>query len=275
MKIISEVKYLFSDWCIIDDMFGSPQYENDMPTSVSSRWNYNFLFSSDNAQQFFHQLYNSHVSSIVNLSTLANEWDFSNVSVIDVTYIQRTTCDIMTWCKVLSKFFKNTLQSHNCLRLIVLWIHERYFPPPIKDQCIATLKNILPISWVLDCTLCHAPKYGDTINTCRFVIHISTVPHTINLDCDHSHSAGYNKHIYDNSGKKASIEKLSLREYDNISHCSFTARVIAVVHCSTDHALETVASSNYIIDTQFPAMEPSCHEYTNSILGRRFGIPFL
>lgn len=274
MKIMSDINYLFSEWCIIDDMFGSPQYSSNSHTPISSRWNYRFLFSSATTQRTFHLLYSSQISSIVDLATLVDDQDFSNVTVFDVTYVQNCSFDIMTWYKVLGNLFQHTFKTRNCLRLIMLWIHERYFPPPIKEQCIAVLQEFLPTSWILDCKYCHASRYGDTIDTCRYVIHISNIPHTLNLNRSTSHSMGYGKHIYDHNEKMASIQNLALHAYDHTSHCSCTARVVAVVHCSTGRTLETFASSNYILDTQFSAMEPSCREYDNSILGRRFGIPF-
>ena len=36
--------------------------------------------------------------------------------------------------------------------------------------------------------------------------------------------------------------------------------------------LSIITSSNYVLDPQYPAMEPSPREYDNTVLGRRFGV---
>ena len=107
------------------------------------------------------------------------------------------------------------------------------------------------------------------------MIYICSVPRANDIGCQSNHATGYGKHTYDQKDKFAIIRNLDLHESDPASHSCCTARVVAVVHSSHDKNMNSFASSNYILDTQFPAMEPSCRECHKSILGKRFGIPFL
>ena len=68
------------------------------------------------------------------------------------------------------------------------------------------------------------------------------------------------------------LEHIVIDHY-NIAYGSPTrARIVTVLHPSNNSDLSFVASSNCILDPQYPALEPSPREYDNTVLGRRFGV---
>ena len=50
------------------------------------------------------------------------------------------------------------------------------------------------------------------------------------------------------------------------------AHTVVILHSSDNRIVSSYSTSNLILDTQFPAMEPALQEYNNAVFGRRFGV---
>ena len=50
------------------------------------------------------------------------------------------------------------------------------------------------------------------------------------------------------------------------------AHTVAILHSSDNRIVSSYSTSNLILDTEFPAMEPPLQKYNNVVFGRRFSV---
>ena len=91
MRISVESKDIFSDWICINDVIVSLLlWSLNLPTPPSV-WHFTFLFTSIPYQSLFRSLYKETPTLVYPLSSLILNVSFSQIKVLDITFIMSTT----------------------------------------------------------------------------------------------------------------------------------------------------------------------------------------
>ena len=160
------------------------------------------------------------------------------------------------------------------LRLMLMWIPVEYLPTATRDMCLSTLCNLIPHDWTIQYLLCNEVDYGDTINADRYVFYIlnsygssAMDPLGTNLSIDMIHN-GYDIYLDTISNTDTVLENIVSNHEYIAAGIPKRARIVTVLHPSDNSDLSFIATSNCILDPQYPALEPSPKEYDNTVLGR-------
>ena len=107
---------------------------------------------------------------------MLEEYDESDASFLDITYIQYHNITVIQWCKLVEILCKLFIQLASCLSLITPWLHQKYLPPSILEICLGILKDHATSPWQLHYYEFYSPAFGDHMATSCYLIYISLSP---------------------------------------------------------------------------------------------------
>ena len=125
--------------------------------------------------------------------------------------------------------------------------------------------------WVLRYFFYHVPQFGDPIDTSRYVISVSISTHTLDF-VRNVVPIGHGTCITGSSPHIVNIDNLCIPATDLKPFPLHKAHIVAILHSSDNINVNSYSTSNLVLDTELPAMEPALQEYNNVIFGRRFGV---
>ena len=99
--------------------------------------------------------------------------------LLEAIYIVTPDENILQWFDIVGSLSQSIIEVAPALQLSIFWIHEQYLPQHILQKCLDILRSFLPTEWVLCFSLCKASHFGDPIDTCRYVVSISTSTHNL------------------------------------------------------------------------------------------------
>ena len=102
---------------------------------------------------------------------------------------------------------------------------------------------------------------------------ISASISTHTLDCVRNFvHIGYGTCITSSSPHVVNIDNLCIPATDLKPLIVHKLHTVANLYSSDDKNVNSYSTSNLVLDTEFPAMEPALQEYNNVIFGRSFGL---
>ena len=129
----------------------------------------------------------------------------------------------------------------------------------------------------MNCSLCRAVVSGDAITVERcvvsFIASASGYTHLHSLDTSDNDTPelGFQQHL-----SRIGVSNPVVEQFEPLKHSGIISLVepfvISIIHSSSHANVATICSSNCILDPDYPAMEPSPKQYSNSLFDRRFGI---
>ena len=129
---------------------------------------------------------------------------------------------------------------------------------------------------MLRCTVCNAVDYKDTIKYNRYMITIVNLILPFELDPDGPGATepqkypGYEPCLTTSATESAVLQNFTIAPSASIHQDTNKVRIDTIIHPLDNTYLSHVSTTNCVLDTKYPAMEPSPREYNNSIFGRRF-----
>jgi len=129
----------------------------------------------------------------------------------------------------------------------------------------------------------NAAEFGDCVHAERYIIQVSRVDsfnstsYTLHHPSQDTVSSAFAQHLSENDVDLQEYDYISIPSnpslnYDNNNHSFLTLRVVAMIENEIPQGRNTLTSSNFILDSAFPAKEPCKKEASNTLFGRRFGI---
>ena len=157
---------------------------------------------------------------------------------------------------------------------MIIWIPAEYLPTDTRDMCSSTLCNLIPHDWTIKNLLCNVVDY--TVHADRYVFYIlnsygspAMDPLGTNLSVDMIHNV-YDIYLDTIPNTDTVLENIVINHEYIAAGIPTRARIVTILHSSDNSDLSFIASSNCILDPQYPA--PSPREYDNTVFGRRFGV---
>ena len=129
-------------------------------------------------------------------------------------------------------------------------------------RCLRLIQAYIPLNWSVNCSLCNSVASGDVIAADRYVISFIASPfgdtqlHNLDTYIYQATCLGYTTYLDCNSDPDPVIDNLKPIVHSGTPN-PMEALVVAIVHSSTNTDVATMYSSNYILDSFYPAMEPS------------------
>ena len=178
---------------------------------------------------------------------------------------------ISTWLHNVGQLCQSAITRSPSLRLVCLWIHERFLCEGKVTSSMNMLRQILRTEWTLQYSSCRATHFGDPIDTCRYIVSISATSQTLEY-VTHTIPIGCQKCLDTNI-----VEPVTLKNLPSIAPTKHVIREdraypVCVVYRSNNHDLASYSASNLILGPNYPALEPAPAEYANNIFGCRFGV---
>jgi len=132
----------------------------------------------------------------------------------------------------------------------------------------------------------NAAEFGGCVHAERYIIHVSRVDsftnstsyYALHRPSQDTVSSAFAQHLNEidvnplQEYDYISIPSNPSLNYDNNNHSFLTPRVVAIIENENPQERNTLISSNFILDSAFPAKEPYKKEASNTLFGRRFGI---
>ena len=203
----------------------------------SSQIVYKFFFTSDLGAKLLQLVGYDTPYFIISLESLSQDYDTLSVSYLDATYTQCHKLSIIQWCTFIGSLCQYLVRSSSCLSLITLWIHEKYLPSGILENCITILRECVLAPWCFHYSKLHAPVYGDPIDTSRYLRYISTTP-LEPIPVPPPSPCGYDPCVSIASPSTVVIRNLPLPPRPH-HHCDTKALISAVIHPSCQTSISS------------------------------------
>ena len=139
--------------------------------------------------------------------SILNDDKLLQASVIELHYTKIDGQSISQWLDRIGRYAKKAINDFPTLRLLFFWIHDKYVAHSDMDQYLSIIRNYLPNDWCLCHSLCRATHVGDHIDTCRYIISVSTSTHILEYVA-HFLPAGYSSCLNVHTSKNPKLEIL-------------------------------------------------------------------
>ena len=155
------------------------------------------------------------------------------MSILKATYIVTSGESITQWFNKVGFQCEFSFESAPNLQLLLFWIHEQYLYATTLQVHLDILQEYLPTEWNIRVSLCCATHFGDPIDTCQYVLLISTPTHKLQYNSHVVHT-GYINFIHDTVDNGTNIENLIIPEDTRKIFPADRAHIVAIIQPSNN-----------------------------------------
>ena len=173
------------------------------------------MFTTTIWQHIFSILYYEKPIHIDGYEEILSTANVCNVSVLDITYIADQNISIMRWVVKIGQLLMSFYQTAHILRLMILWIHEKYLPQSILNTYLSSIRKYLPVNWTVDYSLCRVSQFGDKLDSQQYVFHISKLCQKLSF-VGKVNLAGYQHCLSTDTSIPVAIENITIAHHTDI-----------------------------------------------------------
>ena len=270
------------NWLCINDITGASLHYTSAVADKIPVWTTHNVFTSAEAAKIFDLLHGKEMRRLVPLLDIGNDIrQQPTLHLIDIHYIKEKDLSIVAWIKRTCFIIKESLQTHDYLQAIMIWIPEDHFPPQVHRLCLDIVRDTLNDPWITDVSKHYSVKAGDCVSATRYLLCIKQDTCITNTAEDEAwvdySDIGYGQHLTPSSSDSALDTRLILHHDINMDgdmeHDPTISRAVAMMNSGSTSENDKLSYADMILDPAFPGQEPVAIDRKNTMLGRRFGIP--
>jgi hypothetical protein len=275
------------NWLCIDDITGATNAWVVNQTNASLTWNVSHTFSTRRLSRLFEQIHPDTPFSIKKIPEAGDNAQVpSEIHLLDALFTPGIYGSVIHWIQDLARFLAAITAMSTTFVQASFWIPSTYFPTSIHGHCRLALQRELQEGWDIDIHAFNATEFKECIHAERYIIQV-----TKNNPDGLANTSAIRAYESDDNSKTdleqhlTSASTVNLQEFDFLSipsnallqetpgnHSQLIPRVVAIIENENPNVQDTMTTSNFILDSGFPAQESCKKEASNTLFGRRFGI---